>query len=191
MTSSISWIDPAGLEATLARIGLHGRRPTGTVHRPGAVAVDAPSQTAVPTSVEPSVIPEFLPPDGPLRRRLEAFITWLIEASGSNVAFIVDRDGLPLVNRQADPDLLAIASSVMRLVASINAKLKLLSPVGGAVTLELEEKQLMLIAVETPIGIYIVGQVGDLPLGRHLRRAASEALRRAFQPSPESEAVSS
>ena len=141
--------------------------------------------------MEPPVIPEFLPPDGPLRRRLEAFVSWLVESSGSTVAFIVDRDGLPLVNRRADPDLLAIASSVMRLVERINGKLKLLFPVGRAVTLELEEKQLMLIAVETPIGTYIVGQVGDLPLGRHLRVAASVALRRAFQPSPEAEAVSS
>ena len=34
-------------------------------------------------------------------------------------------------------------------------------------------------------------QVGKAPVGRDLREAATDALRRAFQPSPEQEAVNS
>lgn len=204
MISSISWIDPEGLEATLARIGRHIRGPAAPARRRPPLhppESTAPQTTAVPLvepqpslaaglppTIEPRIVPEFLPPDGPLRRRLEAFMTWIVQVSGSSVAFIVDRDGLPLVNRRADPDLLSIASSIMRMVASINSKLSF--PVGGAVTLDLEEHQLMVIAVETSIGTYIVGQVGDVPLGRELREAAVDALRRAFQPSPEEEVVS-
>ncbi len=205
MTSSISWIDRQGLEGTLARIGLAGRRPSAAVRRPAAARVArsepriaedevpekvrTPSQEAESAALEPQSAPDFLPPDGPLRRRLEAYLTWLIDVSGPGVAFIVDRDGLPLVNRGADPDLLSIAASVMRLVASISSKL--LFPLGRTVTLELEEQQLMLIAAETPIGTYIVGQVGEMPLGRQRRDAATAALRHAFQPSPEQEAVGS
>ncbi len=187
MTSSISWIDREGLDETLARIGFRGRPVPARASSqplpspPGRQA----SPTKAPAALEPTVTPEFLPPDGPLRQRLEAFITWLVQMSGSNVAFIVDRDGLPLVDREADPDLLTVASSVMRLVARINGKL--LVPVGRAVTIELEERQLMLIAVETPIGKYIIGQVGERPLSRDLCDAAADALRRAFQPSPGAE----
>jgi predicted regulator of Ras-like GTPase activity (Roadblock/LC7/MglB family) len=128
-------------------------------------------------------IQDFEPPVGPLRERLKALMDWLLDLSGSHVAFIVDRDGLPLVERHADPDLLAIASRVMDLIENINGKL--LFSVGQAVTIELDQSQLILVSVETPIGKYIVGQVGDQPMSRDLRSATARALRRAFQPSVE------
>ena len=71
----------------------------------------------------------------------------------------------------------------MELIESIRGKL--LFPIGHAVMIELGQDQLMLVSVETPIGKYIVGQVGDRPLSRELRSALAGALRRAFQPSVE------
>ena len=190
MTSSISWIDRDGLAETLARIGVGSQRHLELPRlEPAVAAVESETILEVvipdPVEEEESPIPEFEPPAGALRSRLQAFMAWLLELSDSRVAFIVDRDGLPLVDRHADPDLLAIASSVMELIESIKGKL--LFPIGQAVMVELEQGQLMLVFVETPIGKYIVGQVGDKPLSRELRSATAGALRRAFQPSVETE----
>lgn len=188
MTSSISWIDRDGFAETLARIGV-GSRQLAKRPRPESPAEPLASETILevaipePIAEEESTVPDFEPPAGPLRQRLQAFMAWLLELSGSRIAFIVDRDGLPLVDREADPDLLAIASSVVELIESIKGRLLL--PVGPAVMIELEQDQLMLVAVETPIGKYIVGQVGDQPLSRELCSATAHALRRAFQPSVE------
>jgi len=181
MTSSISWIDRDSLDATLARfgVGVAGRRP------PTRAAEPAPRPSAQLS--EPAEIPEFIPPKKPLRQRLEAFLSWLQTLSGSRVAFIVDRDGLPLVDRKAAPDLLAVASSMMELVEDINSQLQL--PIGKAVTLELEEDLLILQSVETPIGRYIVGQVAAHSMAREIQQAVRQALRRAFRPQISSEQV--
>lgn len=191
MTSSISWIDRDSLEATLARFGVGGRRPPAraaeqSVHeRWSGNGAPAPRPSAQLS--EPDEIPEFTPPKEPLRQRLEAFLGWLQNLSGSRVAFIVDRDGLPLVDRKAAPDLLAVASSMMELVEDINSQLLL--PIGKTVTLELEEDLLILQSVETPIGRYIVGQVATHPMAREIQQAVSQALRRAFRPQITSEQV--
>jgi len=199
MTSSISWIDTDGLASTLARIGVRSGRGTRADRRIEAPPLDSapvesppvtapPEVTTGPVRVEPiqvaeaevPEIPAYEPPEGPLRTRLRAFMDWLVEITGCRVAFIVDRDGLPLIDREADPDLLAIASSVMQLIDSINGKL--LFHVGKAVTLDLSEDQLILVSVNTPIGKYIVGQVGEHAMHRDLQSAMSDALRRAFRP---------
>jgi predicted regulator of Ras-like GTPase activity (Roadblock/LC7/MglB family) len=193
MTSSISWIDRDGLAATVARMGAgrHGAalaaaprppRRERTVERAGGDAEDPVE--LVGRLEAPRSITAFVPPPGALKARLEAFVGWLLDNSGCNVAFIVDKDGLPLVERDADADLLAIAASVMQLIETINGRL--LFPLGQTVTLELAHDQLMLTAVETPIGKYIVGQVGARPMERELRLAMAEGLRRTFRPSVES-----
>jgi predicted regulator of Ras-like GTPase activity (Roadblock/LC7/MglB family) len=200
MTSSISWIDPDSLMVTVARIGGGRRRsdPSGPAPRhmrPAPALVEVSDEEEVVELVRPTVSPvapepesrplvAFAPPAGALKARLEAFVGWLLDNSGCSVAFIVDRDGLPLVEHEADADLLAIAASVMQLIDSINGRLML--PVGQSVTLELERDQLMLTAVDTPIGKYIVGQVGARMMGRELRSAMAEGLRRTFRPGVES-----
>jgi predicted regulator of Ras-like GTPase activity (Roadblock/LC7/MglB family) len=194
MRSSISWIDRAGLADTLARMASRERRlPSPVAPAPPPEPAVAPldedgEETVVELVAEPAsprLLTPFSPPSGALRTRLEAFVGWLLEHSGCGVAFIVDKDGLPLVEREADADLLAIAASVMQLIETINGRL--LFPLGQTVTLELEHDQLMLTAVETPIGKYIVGQVGTQSMDRDLRLAMAEGLRRTFRPSVESQ----
>jgi hypothetical protein len=184
MTSSISWIDPEGLAKTLARVN-RGRRRDDRRRRDrrrssrseAPPAAEAESQDAV-AEAEP-VTREFVPPAGALRQRLEAYTDWLMELSGSRSAFVVDRDGMALVDVRTDPNLLAIASSFLRLVERINDKL--VTPLGRTVTLEHEDHLLLLIFVETTIGEYIVGHVGDRRLDREATQAAADALRRAFE----------
>ncbi|MDH3523785.1 MAG: hypothetical protein OES32_09385 [Acidobacteriota bacterium] len=178
MTSSISWIDHGGLEAILRRMGFRGRRPPAAT-----VEAAAAEPTASPPAAEARAIADFRPPAGALRQRLEAFMTWVVQEGGASVAFLVDRDGLPLVNRGADPDLLAVAASVMRPLESIDSELLL--PVGRTVSLELAAGQLRLVAVDTSIGRYIVGHVAAGPLGAGLCAATAAALRRALEPSAE------
>ena len=212
MKSSISWIDRAGLKTTLARF--EGEARPAPRRRESELLLDADEEFELAVELTPgaelepaterlpevlqtrpsepspagektAAIADFAPSEGPLRSRLESFIEWLLELTGNDVAFIVDRDGLPLVDREADPDLLAVAASVMQLVESINGKL--LIPLGSSVTLELESQQLTLTSVETPIGRYIVGQVGNRPIDSSVRSALADGLRRAFRPGVESE----
>lgn len=177
MTSSISWIDRAGLVETLSRIGVGGGSPA----RIPRTAVQLTRLEPI-VDTRPSLVP-FEPPAGSLRERLEAFIDWLSRLSGSAVVFVVDRDGLPLVDRGADADLLAIASSVMQLVERINRKL--LALIGQAVTIQIEEGLLILISVATPIGEYTVGHVAKRAADPAMQQATAEALQAAFQSAEE------
>lgn len=173
MTSSISWIDRDGLVETLRRFGLSTPAPLRATPPRGGVAQLDP---IVDTRPRPKA---FTPPDGPLRDRLEAFVRWLMRLEGSRVAFIIDRDGLPLVDEGADADLLAIASSVMQLVERMNRKL--LAVLGSAVTIQLEEGQLILVSVTTPIGLYTVGRVAGRAQDLAQQEATAEALQAAFR----------
>ena len=110
MTSSISWIDRAGLAETLARFGAA----SGSA-APIASLAAVPSPPA-PEAVTTSTLAAFEPRGGSLSERLEEFMDWLSRATGCRIAFITDRDGLPLVDRGADADVMAIASSFVQLV---------------------------------------------------------------------------
>jgi len=178
MTSSISWIDRTDLAETLARFGPTASR---LAHKPSAMVGVSRLEPTLDT--RPSLEP-FEPPPGPLRERLEAFIDWMMRHSGSHVAFVIDHDGLPLVDRGADADLMAVASSVMQLVGRINRKL--LALVGQSVTLQLEQGLLVLISATTPIGEYTVGHVGDRAPDPAMQQATAEALRAAFSSDLES-----
>ena len=178
MTLSISWIDRAGLAETLARFGpgaLEGGG-LGPGRRP-VIPVRAPLHE--PTVEKSSPQAGFSPPAGHLHQKLEAFIDWLLQTEGGNVAFVIDRDGLPLADRGTDADLLAVASSVMQLIERMNRRLK--ATVGHVVTIQLEEGQLILISVTTPIGEYIVGHVDRRAPDPTMQRATTEALQAAFQ----------
>jgi hypothetical protein len=176
MTSSISWIDRDGLAQTLARMGRHGRLATA---RP----VRREAESAGTGSPEPGAVLSLRPfaaPSGSLRQRLDAFLDWLSGLASGQASFVVDRDGLPLVDRHADADLLAIASSVMHLIGRMNGKT---SPaIGQAVAVQLEVGQLVLLTAATPIGEYVVGYVGREIPNRATQQLAADALRRAFRP---------
>ncbi len=211
MTSSISWIDPAGLATTLARMGMPRPRQAIAVVRPPVEIesepddaspveiVDAAPSPVVAVEVEEEPepdgsggegsrgegsgaeedVPEFVPSAGPLRSRLDSFLGWLTESAGAEAAFVVDSDGLPLIDRSVSPSLLAIAASVLQLIETINGKL--LVPLGSLVEIELEEKLLSLVSVDTPIGRYLVGQVGRRSPSPGVRQELSSALRRVFR----------
>ena len=172
MTSSISWIDRTGLAETLARFNLAAG---GATRRPKMLVVPAPLKLAPRTQ---SALPRFVGPGGSLRERLDAYIDWLLQLEGGQVAFVIDHDGLPLVDRGADADLLAIASSVMQLVERLNSKL--LVVIGQTVILQLDEGRLILISVTTPIGHYTVGHVSRRVPEPAAQQAIAEGLKAAF-----------
>jgi len=176
MTSSISWIDRDGLAQTLARMGQHGRLATARTVRRGAQSAG----TGAPEPGSALSLRPFAAPSGSLRQRLDAFLDWLSVLASGRAAFIVDRDGLPLVDRHADADLLAIASSVMHLVGRMSGRT---SPaIGQAVAVQLDVGQLVLLMAATPIGDYIIGYVGREIPDRATLQLAADALRHAFRP---------
>jgi len=172
MTSSISWIDRDGLAETLSRFGVSSASLAPTTGTTGVAKVEPILDTDPP--IEP-----FEAPIGRLRDRLEAFLDWLMQHSGCRVAFIIDRDGLPLVDRGAGVEMMAIASSVMQLVERINRRT--LPVVGQAVKLELEKGQLVLVSVVTSIGDYTVGHMGGHAPDHTLRDQTAEGLQAVFQ----------
>lgn len=175
---SISWIDRAGLAETLARFGTTA---SGPAHIPRA-----PTPTPQPrrTPPAPTSVTHFEPITSSLSERLEEFLDWLASVSGSRVSFIVDRDGLPLIDRGADADVLAMASSFIQLAERINRQM--LAAVGQTMTVQLEHGQLMLTSVKTPIGLYTVGQVDRRSPDPTARVGIEEGLRAVFRSAEES-----
>ncbi len=201
MTSSISWIDADGLEVTLARMGARRRRDaerplaahgdsasnlldevaTGSGQRAaepraeevrervdasGVIAGDADRLTDVPAG------------GGRLHDRLSSLVGRLVEHGGARAAFVIDEDGLPLVQRGSDVELLSIAASIAELLVTLRHKLEV--PIGDSIDVELDDGHLWLGGAETAIGRYLVGQVVATPPDGAVRRRVLSELAAVF-----------
>ncbi len=54
----------------------------------------------------------FEPPEGSLALRLQHLLDWLGEGTGCTQSFVADHEGLPLLNSDASPAMVAVAASV-------------------------------------------------------------------------------
>src|SRR5262245_33224811 len=105
---SLFWADTgAALDRALTRAG-----------RGGAAPAAAPEPT--PRVKVPGAASEFRPPaTGSLEDRIEAWRQWLAGSDEPTHAFLLDKDGLPLLPRDADGQLVDLASCARGLLGRL------------------------------------------------------------------------
>lgn len=189
MNRSLSWIDPHELSAALVAAG--ARRQPRDLPRPvnaGLLrltpATVSPAATSPQHEARPRGLPAFRPPEGSLQVRLKAFLAWVIDATGCRRIFIADEEGLVLMEKGADSELIAVSSSFMSLLERIRSCLG--SETRGIMAIDLDVgRMLHLILVTTDLGRFTLGLVVPDPL----RRSLIDELRQALEQVLASEAV--
>lgn len=190
MSRSLSWIDPAELSAALVRAGVRREprdrtRPVNLyllragTDRPAEQPFAGPAvarAAGAARRLAPETERRFEPPEGNLQRRLEAFVDWVGESTGSGQLFVADAEGLVLIERDTDHELIAVSSSFMSLLERIRSCLG--SEIRGVMSLDLDEgTTLHLVQVRTGLGRFTLGLVSTEPV----RRSLSEGLRSGLE----------
>lgn len=108
--------------------------------------------------------------------RLKAFLAWVIEATGCRRIFVADEEGLVLMEKDADTELIAVASSFMSLLGRIRSCLG--SETRGILAIDLDIGRILhLILVNTALGRFTLGLVVPDPL----RRPTVDLLQRGLE----------
>jgi len=167
---SLFWADTGvALDRALSRAGRGAPAAGAAAERPGAAAGPAPSA-------------EFRPPaTSSLEDRLEAWRQWLARADEPTHAFLLDKDGLPLLPRDADGQLVDLASCARGLLG----RLAEATSSSGANDLALrlpDERVLHLLELPTPLGPLTVGLVRHDPGAAVFAARYRESLERCFAP---------
>ena len=169
MNRSLFWADNgAALDQALSRAGRGVAPPAAAPQVPLA----APARASAPT--------EFRPPaSASLEDRLEAWREWLARAEDPTHAFLLDKDGLPLLPRDADGQLVDLASCARGLLG----RLAEVTSASGTTDLALrlpDERVLHLLELPTPLGPLTVGLVRHDPGAAGFAARFRESLERCF-----------
>ncbi len=183
MNRSLSWCEPATLQQALLAAGLAARTEGPAWAKPRATSSwwQAPAaRPVVPPGLQVEAEPAvrfrpFETADSALRGRLEALFGWIVEQTGCRRLFIVDAEGLVVVDKNADPTLVAISSAFVTLMERIHGSLD--TPTRTSIAIEVDSTHyLHLLEAETPLGRYTLGLVIPLPLRRELTEAFRKGL---------------
>src|SRR5262245_44714333 len=118
MDRSLFWVDRRRLAEALDRAGLGGGASRGKVARPSppdtARAPQAPGAAARsgPASSPPPP-PAFQPPEGTFAARLRAYGDWVVRETGCRSFYLIDRDGLPLIEGQESNEGLGLGTMTL------------------------------------------------------------------------------
>ncbi len=191
MSRSLSWIDPAALSAALEKAGVKPGRGSAPAAAATKFATPRPA-TPQPTMarVPPLIAPpsggadpddDFRPPAGGLEERLEALLAWVAGATGCRSIFVLDEEGLVLIEEQSDPTLVALSSSFINYHDRVRSSLGSRSQ--GSITIDVEAGQILhMLQVVTGLGRYVLGFVAAEPVPRLRIRKFQTALGRALEP---------
>ncbi len=165
---SLFWADAeADLDRALSRAG---RGPTAPA-APPELPVRPPSRV---------VTSEFHPPPvGSLEDRIEAWRQWLAGADEPTHAFLLDKDGLPLLPRDADGQLVDLASCARGLLGRLAESTSSSGTTDLALRLP-DERVLHLLELPTPLGPLRVGLVRHDPGAAVFAARFRESLERCF-----------
>jgi hypothetical protein len=153
MSRSLFWAEGEGtLARALARVSLPVARPA-----PAPPVEAAPALELAPAP-PPDRLGSFTPPFGTLEDRIEAWLQWVAGRAGAPHAFLLDRDGLPMLQLGGDTRVIELASLARGLMGRLGE-----AAAGRgrlAVTVRLESERLLrLIDLATPLGPLTVGFV--------------------------------
>ncbi len=133
--------------------------------RAGAAHQDAAHQ-------DDDEIEAFEPPASRLHDRLEAFMEWVERQVHCHEMFIVDEEGLVLMERNSDPTLIAVSSYFLNFNERIRSSLGAQSE--GSVSIDLKGGQtLHVVQAETRLGPHALG----FTISQPLRRKVTESFR--------------
>lgn len=201
MPQLISWIEPEALADVLARAGLLESRPAAQVQGEAAVrarqasslwdeplmgpavplasperSVEAPKSTVVERAEAGRVGDVFsMPPGSTLQGRLKALLAWVLHQTACRSLFVVDEQGLVLMEKNADPVLVAISSSFLSLIDRVYACLDTKTEASLAIDLD-GGRVLQLVRADTELGKYVLG----FDVGEAVRRDLVHAFRQAL-----------
>ena len=164
---------PSGIPATLAATpessSPSAASPTPAAPEPTTVAA-AKAAAAAPASSPELVIEKFEPPASRLHARLEAFMEWVERHVPCQEIFIVDEEGLVLMERNSDPTLIAVSSYFLNFNERIRSSLGAQSQ--GAIAIDLEGgRTLHVVQAETPLGSHALGFTSSHPLHRNVNES--------------------
>ncbi len=166
---SLFWADnEADLDRALSRAG-----------RGAAAPPPAPEPPLRPPVRVPAAA-EFQPPaTGSLEERIEAWRQWLAGADEPTHAFLLDKDGLPLLPRDADGHLVDLASCARGLLGRLAESTSSSGTTDLALRLA-DERVLHLLELPTPLGPLTVGLVRHDPGAAVFAARFRESLERCF-----------
>jgi hypothetical protein len=191
MNLSLSWIDPEALAAALAKADL--RPPATQATEPGGLTLLRALAAPTPCQPEPSPPPRaamqptvesaseaFRMPEGTMNERLDAFLSWAERQTRARQLFVFDADGLALVEHNAEPFLVAMASSFVNLLERLNSCLTDMS--SESLTIDLDKDQaLHVLRARTRFGLFALGAVVDAPVPRPKLSALRVALKQILE----------
>jgi hypothetical protein len=182
---SLSWIDPEKFAEALRRAD--PRPPKPPPLEPAALGFwSAAAESAVaerrPVLAAKGHAPveTFKVPHGTMGDRLKAFFEWTVRQTHARQLFLIDEDGLALMDSGAEPLIVATASSIVNLLERL----------GGArgdvpaesVTIDRgPDRVLQIVLARTPYGLFALGAVVDLPASRHVLAAVRVVLRQVLE----------
>jgi hypothetical protein len=171
---SLFWADTEdALDRALSRAGRGPAAPAAVPEVPAR-----PRATATPQP--PATASEFRPPaTGSLEDRIEAWRQWLAGADDPTHAFLLDKDGLPLLPRDADGQLVDLASCARGLLGRLAESTSAAGTTDIALRLP-DERVLHLLELPTPLGPLTVGLVRHDPGAAGFAARFRESLERCF-----------
>lgn len=128
-------------------------------------------------------IEAFEPPASRLHARLEAFMEWVERQVHCHEMFIVDEEGLVLMERNSDPTLIAVSSYFLNFNERIRSSLGAQSE--GSVSIDLKGGQtLHVVQAETRLGPHALGFTISQPLRRKVTESFRSSLPIVFGQEP-------
>lgn len=174
MSRSLFWIDRDELARALVRAGVAGaagERSNGH-HREPAPQRESPFRPLLVSSSRLLLAPPreeareaVLPLDvrtssRPLEARLESLVAWIQRTTAASAVFVLDQDGLPLIDTGMLPDLLSVSPFLLSSINRVRGLMDSELPATVSLTLTLGADDLLhLHEVESPLGRMALGFV--------------------------------
>lgn len=173
---SLFWAEAeSSLTAALARLGPASMRAAARPAPPFALAAAEPAA--------PEVAPGFTPPYGSLEDRIEAWLQWVASRAGTPNAFLLDRDGLPMLQLGGDTRLVELASLARGLFGRLGEAVASRGRLAVSIRLD-HDRSLRLVELNCPLGQLTIGFVQRDPAAAAFETGLRGSLDRCFSDAP-------
>ncbi len=137
---SLFWADAAELSVLLQRAGVSSRAGAPAPRRPVAMPGERPVRA------REQEIPSFPIPGGSFEERLKALLEWVGDVATSEHTFVVDEEGLALVQESAPLELIAASAAMGERWESLRTRFDLAADNSLAIGLATRERLHLLTA---------------------------------------------
>ncbi len=174
---SLFWIDSGELSALLHRAGVSRAAGATVFRQPVRRTRDISSRAG--EQAKGTVAP-FTMPEGPFEERLEALLEWVGKAATSEHTFVVDEEGLALVQESAPMELIAASAAMGERWESLRNRFDLAAD--NTLTIGLTTREhLYLLTAPSRFGLLSLGFVAEAPLPASQVAAIKENFQRTLE----------